>query len=1576
MSLKRQLVKTIKIISKKFSKYSLFAWKKQINWLLRTLFLSRRRRDSVNAGFVLPTVAMVALVVVLLTTAILFRSFERAKNATNVRVNEAVLNASMPAVDRATAKLEQLLNDPSLPRSTPTDVALYDVIKSNTRYDFGDETRLKLAADFNGTTGIQASSTLENNETLTTAWKFPVDTDNNGKFDSFTLYAIYFRSPPRNTSNAFTRARKSLDARTPPMDKSQVGGACAEAIGTSASLVGDASWYKSGGNLAKSFFVYTANVPIDAVGGTTGLDATKYEKGNRGFSSLEYQQDRERIPVNNKAVWFENDLEISPGSDLLLNGSIHTNGNLLAGGQFSGVDIVFRQVSSKNSCYYEPENAKITIGGNLGTGNISQTANKEKISVHLFRGYKTNPWTGDQSSPTVRIKIAGDTDHKSTTENGGQRLGHNDAAYNKRINLMKETALSLCTSCATQTTLTGLKTAVQGVARYPQEVKSNVVTRIDQSTGLDVASAYGILGDELELYLRNRTRRVPFAEVSSAIPTDTQALGSYTASNVFSGIGEIEVPAAWREITTTNTGLTLSLNKLPATEPEQQKDEGKENYSGDRVLIGNNLPAYWKNTDGQYVTGQARQPVDGGTTKWDNPNTIARTRASQIQPQLNLGVTDRNDFWEQKAVEDNSANPLSNVGGLRVITGAGIYVDDDGVVASGTGSFPRSTRSFLPNPTLDANFVGSGGGRMPTPAGFKDAGTAQTNIVVWPDTMPMTGGTGETRKADLLMRATAVYHFKSSAGTAQTPIACVSSYFDPTNNITAQNLSTLTASWKYPLPADQSTTAGKSNNGIVYAFPSRTISSANLTILKRQARLVFPNGRIVNEPLRKAMEKYTSNSNTFTNFTMEEYSAVDTALCALSILNGATPATSPTLPHGAIREAAFLDAREVKALQNRTAYQTGTQGEYNLDLEQRQPLEIRVTEINLGRLASTTITGDYLLPKSGIIYATRDDSLPDLSYKTIESSASTDKALLFSQTDFKLDPTRRPNGIRLINGSNLARGGTNSTTYDPSEKGLILVSNTPVYVKGNFNLHQKPDGTVVEEFSDYSETDSSQFYNRATFNSHFACRPGRGACPSNVGDGDVWRPSTILADSITLLSGDFQDGFRNHGDYDLRDNASSIPDAQLVNNFVTSANWASSTGYPSSSFKTSYLTNGVTPIQRRTDFNEYLMEVCVKVPATTCGDGDWYIKPGTTGALKVSDITADGTVALDITNTHQAGTTAQPALAQYQGYARRVAFLRNSSNQLLDDTGAVIADATSASTKLPVPIGIDSNGKVQKYPYSTFSSTNKPRSVTNKSALWFRTTNRSAIPFNPTSNEYYAVDQPLFLKSRPFGTQQPQLVPVVQLYSPLGTPSNNLNQGLKTPGLQQEWVQKVTSDYTFNSSFVSGNSPSRPEEESAGLQNFVRFLEYWGDSGDAASPQRAAKIRGSFIQFKRSSYATAPFASITTADAIASSSATNNRSFFDFPYMKYWTNKGTPEGTTAYYTPPSRDWGFDVALLSQLPDLFAQRFTVPQAGPPAEYFREVGRDDEWVKILLCASQASSYAVPASYRPSCPSVPYP
>lgn len=351
--------------------------KEQSLWLLRCFLITRRQSDWINAGFVLPTVVMVSLVVVLLTTAILFRSFERSKNASNVRVNEAVLNAASPALERAKAKIDQLFKDPRLPRSTPSDFSLTQVIGENiSEFTFGDETPLKVVKDFNSTSGIQ------DEETLNTAWKYPVDTDNNGKLDSYTLYGIYFRTP---TSN---RPRNPLEARTQPMDEGATGGKCQSDVATSADLVGSQGWYKVGSKLKRSLFIYTATVPITD---TTGL-GSNYEKfsGNKGFVALEYQQDRERIPLNNNAVLYENDLEIAPGFGININGRIFTNGNLLTrqSGTAASNTIRYYLVSSPKSCYYTEENSKIIVAGNVINSRVDESSSGDGVFVDLFnQGY-------------------------------------------------------------------------------------------------------------------------------------------------------------------------------------------------------------------------------------------------------------------------------------------------------------------------------------------------------------------------------------------------------------------------------------------------------------------------------------------------------------------------------------------------------------------------------------------------------------------------------------------------------------------------------------------------------------------------------------------------------------------------------------------------------------------------------------------------------------------------------------------------------------------------------------------------------------------------------------------------------------------------------------------------------------------------------------------------------------------------------------------------------------------------------------------------------------------------------------
>ena len=1609
---------------------------------LKPLYLKKRRR-SIEAGFILPTVAVVSMVVVLLTAAMAIRSFDRARNASNVRVSQAAAEAAAPAIARAKVKIEALLRDPALPSRTPSTQALYNAIKYNSKFTFGDETRLKLGFDINKDDAITADNTnIKNDETLTTAWRFPVDTNNNGRFDTYTLYGIYFRSPSIEEGD-FNRERNPLEARTPPIDVPVTNSRCADILGAGTEVLSN-GWYQSGNKLNKSFFVYTASVPI-----TDNSDlGDRFENlaGNTSFYALEYQQDRSLIPLNQYAVWFNDDLELSPSTDFRINGRIHTNGNLLVGGR-NNATVRFYQVDSQDSCFYQPEDSKITVGGNVGNGSVSDTSDRNVVTIDL---YSNNP-----SNTNAQIG----SNNKSTEETGGEEIAYSDDVFNQRIALMKQAALEFCVEAGrdcSELEPPEIKT-VLAINRYPDEVKNRFDRRLQESPSLNT---YTVLTEELERYFRHRIRRVPYAEIES----NNDILDDYTQDNIFANLNTIEPPAAWREPTGTNTRLLLRTRQLEATSPEQQLD-GIERYLGDRIRVGNNLPAYWKDGN-NYVTAPRDRQLIAGTT-WTIPNDKPRYRSTQVQPFDNIEIAERDGFWEKQAATDS--------GGLRIITGAGIYRDRK----DPNSRIPAlQVDSFLPdisNRKLDS------GEDLPTPDDrVRIAGQPiDKYTLVWSDTMPMTGGDAEMKEPEkspppnLRMRATAVYHYTQSTGVNQIPIACVSSYYDPTNAITAKNGKFGTENG-YPwgtggnaLPYNNNPN-GRSNNGIVYEAPYTSDNDRIREIgiylldLRSQAKMMFPNGRIVNQPLQNALKKLTTNitlEDPDRPLSISENAALDTAICALKILDGTIiPVNNNSIiPHGAIQEASFLDGREIRAIgsdritgENITISNSGLNSDrnsprYNLDLEQRQPLEIRVTDINLStgeiretytdpekekvegitrkKIDPSQIDSDYLLPNSGIVYASRDDALRDdssVSNSSSDLNRNTDDALavarlesqLLSPTDFKLDSTRRPNGIRLINGSDLSRDLDNR--YRAEEKGLILVSDLPVYVKGDFNLHKTPLGNELEPFQETLDwTNWSNFYTRRleNLNPNFACRPGKAGCPDR--DGDTWRSSTIIADAVTLLSNSFRDGFRNQGDYDLNNNT-AIPASQQTtiassqqattegekvaqnrknngfwnNSFVTSSDWwdTNSNGNPypnqktTDSYLSSYLANGVTPIQRRTNFPEYVMEICRKIPVESCTAGDWKIgyDENDDGRLderekNISNVEDDRqreanngvNRAVRRVDRLGAGTTARPALQpEDRRYPRRVAFLRqsggtqqpnsqqpnsqqpNSQQPNNQQSNSQRPNSQTSSDKNPIPLGINSDGRVQRFPYSDRKIPQQlPRSQPN--ALWFKTTSNT---IDPTQGESYSPNQPLFIQEISSG--QPLLVPVLQIHSPDGSPSETLDRG-NPNRYATNWLQPVEEDTTFNAVFMAGNSPSRPEEESAGLPNFVRFLENWEN--------RAVKINGNFIQMGRSVYATAPFTPIRRDTATELATETDNLSWFDYAINKYPTsgaNNDLPTGTPPYYSEPTRHWQYDVALLSQSPNLFAQEFTTPSTSQPSELLRDVSRDDPWVQTLLCAAVAS------------------
>jgi hypothetical protein len=1822
---------------------------------------------------------MVSVIVLLLTAVILFRSFERAKNAANVRVSTVVLNAATPAVDRARAKIGALLQDPSLPQGTPTEISLYTAIQRS-KYTLPDETPIELAYAVNGTT-----ETLQNS-----AWKFGVDTDNNGKDDTFTLYSIQFRSPPVGADGNFDQPRNPLEARTPPMI-SGTNSACINAAGFS-TLVGSSGWYQlPSGDLAKSFFAYVVNVPItqnlyntSKLANATSPDGKAYEvhNGNTGVIALEFQQDRTAVPLVNNAAWSEGDLEsFVGGTPFYVNGRIHTNGNLLTGN--TGGPVEFFQVSSDTSCFYSEQTGQITVGGSVYNGTVaSQDSSNEGITtVDLYQGFGQTPIQSQSINNS----------NNSVSKGNGSQIGFNDAAYAARISKMLSDAMALCTGCSSATTgaeyVTVFENTAKNITNYPPDIISAVTANasvLNTETASEVAS---FVSTQIQLYLQNRTRQVPYAEVPD--PTGVGATSGYTGIGTDSTIADALAPQKnWREpldssnnFVNTNGAVSLNTAQLQATYPITQEAEGTQNYLGDRIFVGNNLPAYWvqydSNGNGKYVSSNANQLItdnSGNPVDWYAPANNGRQqwRNTQIQAATNIGVSSRNGFWEEAAATI-PASASDSVGGLRIVTGAGIYVDDgyylnntNGVggkytippspqlsrcngspilvssnpAITGYTNCPYATSassntlySFLPTPP------------PPIPAPQDNKSNYLPYISVWPDTMPMTDigktanlsntssfyspPTGVTPtftlndalRGDLLMRASVVYHYASNTGTPTqtnsnlnndplavnlTPVACISSYYDPTTNPNDPNVASSlnrnsVGNSKVPLPWNAAPTGnannpgkiGRSNNGIVYPFPGRSTYATYQAILQRQALLIFPNGRWANQALQNALSTVgnATDLSSVSGLQQSDYSAIDAALCAISILNAedsfiATPTNLP--PHGAIKEATILDGREEKqngslatsyaafnscnntpcgtspssattqaftsqpyiyaaqpnnyqAVSNpisitvnppsdgngqATLLQTQFLTNYDLDLELRQPMEVRLTDIDLGLLAQTqtaytvssgcdsTGTKEYFLPCSGIIYATRDDALPDANGLPgfYLASGSTD---LTSPTDFQLDPTRRPNGIRLIDGESVARDPSNNkNAYNARENGLILATNLPAYIKatgydftntqvfstnagrqGNlFNVHETSIGstTQIQEFTQkISGTNYSNFYSRNTPDTNFACRVGRTGCSATT-TGDYWRPVSIIADAMTLLSGTYVDGYRSDTDYDLNNNTGRVVEANFnpttigtvvspnttsvysnldtkrqdrlqngfwENYYADNAAWYSTSstdpsGYPiyllpkiaAATTIGSYALNGVTPIQRRWDnYPTYVMEICRKMLVSECtqpndwvigfdidGDGtltgtELGITSATLGQAIVASygsnpaggnnpLTNSPTIYLDwdapfpgntpsIRKRLGAGDTAGPPLqTSDQYYPRRVAFARNYS---VPNTRPYLVATNAVNTYQPLvdnpppalyqPLGINCPLDVTGSNYSANGCTYSSNPVLyanygklEKSTLWFTATNSATNPgdltqSNTTGNN--ANNAPLFYyptvtyasaaaasqNSQDYG--QPLLSPVLNHYAYSVGGDQTLNSNNSNPSggenyWRNNWIQQASqTNTTINAAFVVGNSPSRPNESSAGIQNFVRFLENWEYTGTTSTIPLS--ISGSFIQQNRSSFATGPQPAILYKYILGTSpgpSTTNNFSLYDNPFFAYPTQNNN--GQLPHYSAPGRAWGFDVAILAQQPDLFAERFTVPSSSNPNEFFREVDRTDPWVSTLLCATNNNVSTIQGSeYLPS-------
>ncbi len=174
----------------------------------------------------------------------------------------------------------------------------------------------------------------------------------------------------------------------------------------------------------------------------------------------------------------------------------------------------------------------------------------------------------------------------------------------------------------------------------------------------------------------------------------------------------------------------------------------------------------------------------------------------------------------------------------------------------------------------------------------------------------------------------------------------------------------------------------------------------------------------------------------------------------------------------------------------------------------REEMSVRVLNLDMDMLRSKDAPGknETWLPDSGIVYAFREDAVREdaiarPSGANMNAFTPSDPALKpynmsIKSIDYYADPDRRPHGFRLKNGQDLRRkpgGGDADTSI---LRGMTLVSDNPIYIQGDFNLH-----TAGLEIID------------GNVNANFA-EPTK----------DYWRPTEILGDAITIISDNFCDG--------------------------------------------------------------------------------------------------------------------------------------------------------------------------------------------------------------------------------------------------------------------------------------------------------------------------------------------------------------------------------------------------------------------------------------------------------------------
>ncbi|MEO0407962.1 MAG: hypothetical protein AAF289_11480, partial [Cyanobacteria bacterium P01_A01_bin.135] len=1108
----------------------------------------RRGTRSSSAGFVLPATTLLLLLVFLCVGAITLRAYDQASQATRDRQQQAVVNAASPAIDRAKAKLNHLLDrrqDPRRPAGTADQRQLHEMLRNQQEprltlaegidpYTFPGETRLDITGD----------GQLDN------AWRYRLSlgTDLSVQPNAAVVYGIWLQQPEEDTSTP-ARSLKGEVRHGPLSNALEAEPLCQPRYGSDRPSRNDKSgWTPDPAHPS----LQRKNFQVDVV--------LLPDRPDQPIATLELQQDWQLQRGFPWGVWFQDDLAITAETALSWNGALHSEGNII--------------LDSDNTVALFPVS----------------------VPASCLAKFGASPITTGQAAPLLESSFQGHVVMGSLARDrlGGRAAVYDDGGDGRAVTL---TPANDGLASGPQRPSALLLDPLQQLTEARQVPRDRqTLSQPEAKPGSQrLSSRTGGLPD----------RRDRFRADNRYGPAPDIGLGQIPGK-----IGEPIVGERLRQAPVPMTDDQLTRTHLTGDDPIGE-DYGLDGYwerraraEGLRVMVGQRL------TLGEALlpwpgcsAGENCQAARQRRSLWDSPAAVQSTLfypahaptpdrpsaclISTAHPGTAATLTASSTFTDRSTLlrpylpKFYGGQPIVS----NILTGEGTNGWEYAPLPAAITTESGFAAAIAPNRPLGkllrnwAHFAGDPQGGSPSFTPSDEQVHPYPLLAAWGDAALL-------RRVLKLLETTPYPQLSPADKTTLHTATC-------TLGILAYNLGYL-SQFTYPAGPEPASwralrRALRNVNAATLASP-QAVLAALAQIGVAPDILALAQTVALKEQVQRDRQWGFSPGRAASALNSPELAALlpsQPAFPALHYLLPLAPVSEATVPlwrddtivhlnRGWRYQAIALDAatlpvlavvprplsdwqlphqpaRPGNVLSDRALYLTcegsacGTSRRVRLAIKDaalfdgREGLLARVLDIDLNLLRQAPVSEDTWLPSSGLVYgfredAVREDSLtrppvaswstcgsyrsltsprcqtnPALSAERGQDPPRSERGISPKPVDGHPDPDRRLHGFRIRNGARLDRGN--------HSQGLSLVTDGPVYILGAFNRHQTLTCWGDCPLEEFRQQLPSRPYNRQHFYRRHRLDP-RFANPQQ----DSWRASAIWADSITVLSEQFCDG--------------------------------------------------------------------------------------------------------------------------------------------------------------------------------------------------------------------------------------------------------------------------------------------------------------------------------------------------------------------------------------------------------------------------------------------------------------------